>query len=78
MPGGVGVVVSRRRVWTVAQVRALGTVTDVVTAGEILGIGRTTSYQLACTGCFPVPVLRVGDRYQVAVAHLLKAIGVEP
>ena len=63
--------------WTVERVRALGVTTDLITAGAVLGVGRTTSYHLARTGAFPVPVLRVGNRYIVAVAHLLKAIGVE-
>jgi hypothetical protein len=69
--------VSRSRPWSVEQIRALGATTDIVTAGAVLGIGRTTAYRLARVGAFPVPVLRVGTRYVVAVAHLLKAIGVE-
>ncbi len=68
---------TRRQPWSVEQVRALGTTTDIVTAGAVLGIGRTTAYRLARLGAFPVPVLRVGNRYLVAVTHLLKAIGVE-
>jgi hypothetical protein len=68
---------SGRRHWSVEQVRALGVATDIVTAGSVLGIGRTTAYQLAQTGRFPVPVLRVGARYVVGVAHLLSAVGVE-
>ena len=47
---------SSRRVWTVEAVRALGTVTDVPTAGEILGMGRTKAYQL-------VPAIRSRCRY---------------
>lgn len=65
------------RVWSVEQVRALGVTTDIVTAGAVLGIGRTTAYRLVRTGTFPVPVMRVGNRYVVAVAHLLTAVGVE-
>jgi hypothetical protein len=64
-----------RRVWTVAEVRGLGTVTDVETAASVLGIGRTTAYRLAKEKSFPVPVLKVGHRYVVAVANLLKALG---
>jgi hypothetical protein len=69
--------VSAHQVWTLDQVRALGVSTDLITAGSVLGIGRTTSYHLARTGTFPIPILRVGNRYTVAVAHLLKAIGVQ-
>jgi hypothetical protein len=67
--------VTRSTLWTVEAVRALGTTTDVVTAGEILGIGRTAAYQLANSGEFPVPVTRVGRRFIVGVPHLLHAIG---
>lgn len=61
--------------WSVGAVRALGTTTDVVTAGAVLGIGRSTAYQLARDGQFPVPVTRIGRRYIVGVPHLLRAIG---
>jgi hypothetical protein len=64
-------------VWTVERVRALGVTTDLVTAGAVLGMGRSTAYKLARTNQFPVPVLKVGARYLVAVAHLLAALGVE-
>lgn len=65
------------RSWSVEQVRALGVMTDVVTAGSVLGIGRTTAYRLAREGQFPVPVRRIGSRYLVAVAHVLQALGIE-
>ncbi len=68
---------TRRQPWSVEQIRELGVTTDIVTAGAVLGIGRTTAYRLARLGAFPVPVLRVGNRYLVAVTHLLKAIGIE-
>lgn len=64
-----------RSTWTVAEVRALGTTTNIVTAGAILGIGRTAAYQLARDGDFPVPVTRAGRRFIVGVPHLLHAIG---
>jgi hypothetical protein len=64
-----------RRIWTVEAVRALGTVTDVPTAGQILGIGRTKAYELVRTESFPVPVLKIGRCYVVPVLGLLKAAG---
>jgi hypothetical protein len=64
-----------RATWTVGAVRALGTTTDLVTAAAVLGIGRTSAYQLARDGEFPVPVTRVGRRVIVGVPHLLRAIG---
>jgi hypothetical protein len=69
--------VTRRQPWSVEQIRALGVTTDIVTAGSVLGIGRTTAYRLARSGEFPVPLLKVGNRYLVAVAHLLSAVGLQ-
>jgi hypothetical protein len=43
----------------------------------VLRIGRTKAYHLARAGEFPVPVLRTGRRYLVAVAHLLGALGMD-
>jgi hypothetical protein len=60
--------------WTAEAVRALGAYTDLVTAGALLGMGRTKAHELARAGRFPVPVLRHGRRYIVPVApiqHLL-------
>jgi predicted site-specific integrase-resolvase len=51
---------------------------DVVTAGRLLGIGRTMAYQLARHGRFPVPVLRVGSNYRVPTAPLLALLGIDP
>lgn len=65
-----------RRVWSVEQVRALGVRTDLVTAGQVLGIGRTLAHQLARAGEFPVPVVRVGHKYVVPVAPLLTLLRV--
>lgn len=68
------------RHWTPQQVRGLGVTTDLVTAGAILGIGRTNAYALAQADEFPVPLLRIGRSYRVPVAGLLAAVGlpIEP
>jgi hypothetical protein len=66
------------RVWDEAEIRALGATTDLVTAGAILGIGRTKSHELARTGTFPVPVLRHGRRYRVPVAPILRLLHLDP
>lgn len=66
---------SGRQVWTEQEVRALGVTTDVVTAGAVLGIGRVKSYELAKADQFPVPVLKLGRKYVVPVAGLLKSLG---
>jgi len=53
----------------------LGPVVDLVTAAELLGIGRTASYQLVRAGQFPVPVLRIGRLIRVPTAPLLQLLG---
>ncbi len=60
--------------WTPERIRALGPVTDIATAGQILGLSRSTAYALAADDAFPTPVLRVGSGYRVPVAALLAAL----
>ncbi len=66
-----------QRAWTAEQVRTLGVRTDLATAASILGMGRTKAYDLARRGTFPVPMSRVGSRYVVPTAPLLKFLGVD-
>jgi hypothetical protein len=68
-----------RRVWTRAEVIALGVRTDVPTAGEILaGLCRDEAYRSVKRGDFPVPVLKVGRRLVVPVAPILELLGIKP
>jgi hypothetical protein len=60
--------------WTAQRIRALGVVTDLPTAAQVFGLGRSLAYQLARDGQFPTPVIRVGSRYRVAVAAILTAL----
>jgi hypothetical protein len=60
---------------TASEVRALPAVVDVVTAGEVLGIGRTVAYELVRTDRFPTPVLRVGRQIKVPTAYLIDLLG---
>jgi hypothetical protein len=63
--------------WTEQAVRGLGMTTDVETAGAILGIGRTKAYELAQAGEFPVRIVRIGRRYVVPVAAILRLLGAD-
>jgi hypothetical protein len=63
---------------TFAELHALPTVVDLMTAARALDIGRTTAYQLAKAGEFPVRIIRVGTAYHVPTAELLKVLGVTP
>jgi hypothetical protein len=65
------------RTWTADEIRALGVRTDIETAASIWGIGRTKAFELAQTGEFPSPVVRVGSRYVVLVTPMLRALGLD-
>ena len=60
---------------TATEVRALPAVVDVVTAAEVLGIGRTVAHELVRTGHFPTPVLRVGRQIKIPTAYLVDLLG---
>ena len=60
------------------ELRNLPVSVDLVTAGRALGMGRTTAHEQARRGQFPVRVLRVGVRYRVTRADLLRYLGEEP
>jgi predicted DNA-binding transcriptional regulator AlpA len=59
---------------TLDQVRALGTTTDLRTAGAIFGLSANTAYELVRRGQFPVPVIRAGRQYRVSVAAILAVL----
>lgn len=49
---------------------------DLDTANRALTIGRSTGYQLAKRGEYPVKVLRLGNAYRVVTAELHRLLGV--
>lgn len=59
---------------TFDQLHALPTVVDLMTAARALGISRTKAYQLAHDGQFPCRIIRVGTRYHVPTADLLRLL----
>jgi hypothetical protein len=62
---------------TTADLLALPPTVDLVTAARALGCGRTLAYDLARRGRFPCRVLRLGNRYLIPTADLLRTLGVE-
>lgn len=60
------------------ELMLLPAVVRVEDAGRALGFGRQHSYNLVRQGLFPVPVLKLGNRYKIPTAPLLKYLGVEP
>ncbi len=65
---------SSGRVWSAAEIRALGVATDLKTAAEIFGFSRNAAYEMVHRGQFPVPVIRAGSRYRVPVAAILAVL----
>ena len=61
-------------VWTLDEVRSLGLTMDVATAAQILGVSRSTGYALAKIGRFPIKVVRVGHRYVVPTAAMIRLL----
>lgn len=51
----------------------------IPTAGHFgWGLSRAKSYELAQNGQFPCEVRKLGGRYHVRAADLLRALGVDP
>jgi hypothetical protein len=65
------------QVWTIEAIRGLAATVDVETAGAILGIGRSKSYELAKANEFPVRILRIGRRYLVPTPAILGLLGID-
>ena len=61
---------------TLDDLRHLPPVVDLLTAARMLGIGRTSAYNLARQEKFPCRVIRVGSSYRVPTADLCRLLGV--
>jgi hypothetical protein len=62
------------RALTDAEIGALPPVVDLTTAARVLGVGRSLAYELARTGGWPTPVLRIGSIIRVPTAPLLALV----
>lgn len=62
--------------YTVEQVLALPVTVDLMTSARVLGISRTTAYELVRAGRFPVQLYRVGARYRCLRSTLLDYLGI--
>lgn len=51
---------------------------DVPRAASAFGLSRSHAYDLAARGEFPARVIRVGGRYRVVTASLVKALSEDP
>lgn len=60
---------------TRAELLSLPVTVDLPLAARAVGMGRTLAYDMAKRGEFPVRVLKLGNRYRVARADLLRYLG---
>lgn len=67
---------STQNAMTRDELLALPVSFDLKVAARALGIGRTLAYDMAKRDKFPVRVLRLGNRYRVTRADLLRVLGV--
>ncbi|MEO3750821.1 hypothetical protein [Streptomyces sp. B6B3] len=65
------------RALTRDELLALPAVVDLDTANRALMIGRSTGYDLAKRGAYPVRLLRLGNAYRVVTAELLRLLALE-
>jgi excisionase family DNA binding protein len=63
---------------SLADLAALPPTVNVETAARLLGCGRSLAYELVRRGEFPCTVLRVGNRYLIPTASLLRALDIDP
>jgi excisionase family DNA binding protein len=60
------------------QLVALPAVVDVPTAASVLGLSRTTVYELIRIGDWPTPVLRLGKLIRLPTEPILELLGIQP
>jgi hypothetical protein len=77
MTGDVVTSAHRKTGMTRAELLALPTAVDLVTAADAIGISRTLAYKMAKRDEFPVQVLRISNSYRVPTGPLLRYLGIE-
>lgn len=61
---------------TQAELDGLPVSFDLMVACRAYNMGRTLGYELAKSGEFPCRVLKIGNRYRVTRADLLRSLGI--
>jgi predicted DNA-binding transcriptional regulator AlpA len=62
---------------TIKQARELPPTISALRAFGLLGMGEAQGYASIAEGTFPVVPIRIGQRYMVPTAPLLKLLGIE-
>lgn len=62
---------------TLTDIRGWPATVDVPMAGRAFGLSRSHAYELVKTNRFPARVIRVGTRYRVVTASIVRALSEE-
>ena len=62
-------------VMTRDELLGLPPVIDLPTAADILGVSRTSAYELVRVGAWPTPVVRLGRLIRVPTEPLIELVG---
>jgi hypothetical protein len=62
---------------TLAEIREWPATVSVPKAGTAWGMSRNQAYAMAKRGDFPATVYRIGSRYQVVTASIIRALSGE-
>ncbi|MFI1107258.1 helix-turn-helix domain-containing protein [Streptomyces physcomitrii] len=65
------------RALTFSELFALPATMDLRTAARALGMSPGTAYRMIGRGLFPCEFLRIGRRYRVLTASVLRTLGIE-
>jgi hypothetical protein len=76
MTGDAGREYETARRLSLQDLASLPATVDLMTAAQILGIGRTAAYALVRAGRWPTPVVRAGRLIRVPTAPLLQLLGI--
>lgn len=62
---------------TLSELRLLPATVNVSTAADAFGISRSHAYELVARGEFPAKIIRVGRRYRVITASIIRTLSDE-
>ncbi|MGK5530940.1 helix-turn-helix domain-containing protein [Streptomyces sp. URMC 129] len=62
---------------TFGEIFELPVTIDVRTAARAFGVCPATAYKLIRLGAFPCEFLRMGHRYRIPTASVMRALGIE-
>jgi predicted DNA-binding transcriptional regulator AlpA len=62
---------------SLAEIASWGATVDVAQGGRAFGLSKSFSYDLLARGEFPARALKVGGRWRIVTASIVKALSAE-